>query len=64
MPALAGHAAGNEVHVPVVAIEAENIASIRPQESFGFRGVGRFSEVRHQVRAVAGPDMHGAEGHP
>ncbi len=43
--ALIDHAAGNDVHVLIAAIEAENIASIRLHESLGFRVVGRFSEV-------------------
>lgn len=45
MQALIDHAAGNDVHVLIAAIEAENIASIRLHESLGFRVVGRFSEV-------------------
>lgn len=45
MQALIDHAAGNDVHVLIAAIEAENIASIRLHESLAFRVVGRFSEV-------------------
>lgn len=45
MQSLIDHARGNDVHVLVAAIEAENAASIRLHESLGFRVVGRFSEV-------------------
>ncbi|MBB4400311.1 MULTISPECIES: GNAT family N-acetyltransferase [Rhizobium/Agrobacterium group] len=45
MQALIDHALGNDVHVLIAAIEAENTASIRLHESLGFRVVGRFSEV-------------------
>ncbi|MCA1868772.1 N-acetyltransferase family protein [Agrobacterium genomosp. 3] len=45
MQALIDHASGNDVHVLIGAIEAENTASIRLHESLGFRVVGRFSEV-------------------
>ncbi|CVI58909.1 MULTISPECIES: GNAT family N-acetyltransferase [Agrobacterium] len=45
MQALIDHASGNDVHVLIAAIEAENTASIRLHESLGFRVVGRFSEV-------------------
>ena len=45
MQALIDHAAGNDVHVLIAAIESENTASIRLHESLGFRVVGRFSEV-------------------
>lgn len=45
MQALIEHAAGNDVHVLIAAIESENTASIRLHESLGFRVVGRYSEV-------------------
>lgn len=45
MQAVIEHASGNDVHVLIGAIEAENTASIRLHESLGFRVVGRFSEV-------------------
>ena len=45
MQALIEHAANNDVHVLIGAIEAENTASIRLHETLGFRVVGRFSEV-------------------
>ena len=45
MQAVIEHATGNDVHVLIGAIEAENTASIRLHESLGFRVVGRFSEV-------------------
>ena len=45
MQALIEHAKGNDVHVLIGAIEAENTASIRLHESLGFRVAGRFSEV-------------------
>ena len=45
MQALIDHASGNDVHVLIAAIEAENMASIRLHESLGFRVVGQFSEV-------------------
>ena len=45
MQAVIEHASGNDVHVLIGAIEAENTASIRLHESLGFRTVGRFSEV-------------------
>lgn len=45
MQAVIEHASGNDVHVLIGAIEAENTASIRLHESLGFRAVGRFSEV-------------------
>ncbi|KXG88053.1 GNAT family N-acetyltransferase [Agrobacterium bohemicum] len=45
MQALIDHAANNDVHVLIGAIEAENTASIRLHEALGFRVVGRFSEV-------------------
>lgn len=45
MRALIDHAANNDVHVLIGAIEAENTASIRLHEALGFRVAGRFSEV-------------------
>ena len=45
MQALIDHAANNDVHVLIGAIEAENTASIRLHEALGFRVAGRFSEV-------------------
>lgn len=45
MQAVIEHATGNDVHVLIGAIEAENTASIRLHESLGFRVAGRFSEV-------------------
>lgn len=45
MQALINHAASNDVHVLIGAIESENVASIRLHEAMGFRIAGRFSEV-------------------
>lgn len=45
MKALIDRAAFNGVHVMIAGIEAENTASIKLHEKFGFRVVGRFSEV-------------------
>jgi phosphinothricin acetyltransferase len=45
MKALIDRASFNGVHVMIAGIEAENTASIKLHEKFGFRTVGRFSEV-------------------
>ncbi|UNK37215.1 GNAT family N-acetyltransferase [Shinella sp. H4-D48] len=45
MKALIERASFNGVHVMIAGIEAENTASIKLHEKFGFRTVGRFSEV-------------------
>lgn len=45
MKALIDRASFNGVHVMIAGIDAENTASIKLHEKFGFRTVGRFSEV-------------------
>ncbi|MDI7861299.1 N-acetyltransferase family protein [Rhizobiaceae bacterium n13] len=45
MQALIERAGAAGIHVMIAGIEAENTASIRLHESFGFRMVGRFTEV-------------------
>jgi phosphinothricin acetyltransferase len=45
MKALIDRASFNGIHVMIAGIEAENTASIKLHEKFGFLTVGRFSEV-------------------
>jgi L-amino acid N-acyltransferase YncA len=45
MQALIKRATENGIHVMIAGIEAENVASIRLHEKFGFRVAGTFSEV-------------------